>query len=109
MLPHLPGRSALCGASPSYRRFQAATLALKSVKRPSKTVTLERRTISPQDLSVSQAGAGFGCGFSAAVPPVSRKNHSLGSISPRPPMMATVSRKAKSSLSFSKSERQTFL
>ncbi len=49
---------------------------------PLRLVRLEARTISDHDLSVSHSGAGFGCGFSRATPPVSRKRHTASSIEP---------------------------
>ena len=41
----------------------------------------DARTISDQDLSVSQLGAGFGWGLCSATPPVNRKRQTLSSTS----------------------------
>jgi hypothetical protein len=72
MAPHLPGRSALCGASLSYSFFHAGAVAAKSSLRPSKAGSADRRYSSPQYCEASQ-GAGEGGVSPAAVPPVSRK------------------------------------
>lgn len=50
--------------------------------KPLKAGISEQRTISAQDLSDSQVGAGFGKGFSKATPPVSKNRHSWSSSSP---------------------------
>ena len=49
---------------------------------PLKAGSCEARTISLQDLSLSQAEAGLGYGFSSATPPVSKNLHSWSSTSP---------------------------
>jgi hypothetical protein len=53
-------------------------------------------------------GAGLAWGLSMPTPPVSRNNHSTGSISPLPSRILMVSRNANTSLSRSNRDRHTF-
>eukprot|EP00951_Prasinocladus_malaysianus_P002002 scaffold14228_cov40-Prasinocladus_malaysianus.AAC.1 len=62
---------------------------------------------SCQALGCSHSGAGLGMLPGSLRPPVSRNIHSSSSTRPRLPIMREVRRKAKSSLSFSHSERHT--
>ena len=58
------------------------TCSVKCFKIPLNEGRAEQRTISAQDLSVSQSEAGFGNLFSRATPPVSKNRHSCSSILP---------------------------
>ena len=49
---------------------------------PLKLARLVALTISDHALSVSQVGAGFGCGLSKPTPPVNKNLHTVSSIKP---------------------------
>ena len=87
-------------------RFHILTCASNSSRRPLNAAKSDRMQISFQLLTLSHSAAGLACGLSRDTPPVSMNSHSAWSISPLPFRMRTVSRNAKSSLSFSSSERQ---
>mmetsp|Transcript_5664 Transcript_5664/g.19207 ORF Transcript_5664/g.19207 Transcript_5664/m.19207 type:complete len:248 (+) Transcript_5664:710-1453(+) len=107
---HLPGSATLCGSGLSYTTFQSSMRSVKLEGKSSNTPpsSLPSLPTSAHPLSVSHAGAGLTASpLPRPTPPVSRKLYSLASIVPRLLMMRQQSRNAKSSLSFSKSERHT--
>lgn len=103
----LPGKATRWGSLESYTTRHSSALVSTCSRRPSQGPgRSDSRTISPQLLSESHSGAGLGCCVSpTATPPVRRKRSSAASTA----RILQVRKKAKRSLSFSNSERQTLV
>mmetsp|Transcript_72143 Transcript_72143/g.143092 ORF Transcript_72143/g.143092 Transcript_72143/m.143092 type:complete len:300 (-) Transcript_72143:2055-2954(-) len=118
-LSHLPGSFCECGWSCSYTCFHSLSCLPKSVGKSSKPLISERRRISshlawashgaPSEVLPSAVGLGAAPSGGRPAPPVRKKVNWSASRLPSPRMRLVHMTKAKRSLSFSYSERHTFL